>query len=215
MQDATPEQPTPPAKPEPTKLPEKLPSPKIAEDAEKVNKAMRLRIAGATWRVIAQELGMTEYGAACLVKRHVNKLRDETAEDAGMLKYFMHERLEAMYAAVLQRSGMGRVQQKRDAAGMLMVDANGQPVMEPVPVDLEAVDRMLKICDAESRLHGLDAPLRVQTLQIAADLRGFGEQVSLILLKHLPEESRPAVMREIRSLITRQSNQIEESGLPR
>jgi len=86
------------------------------------------------------------------------------------------------------------------------VDATGKPV--PQPVDVQAVDRILKAMDARARLLGLDAPTkhRLDVTQLNLAIAPLLERIIPLIPDHLVPEAHSA----IRELMERQ----EAASLP-
>lgn len=96
---------------------------------ERENKALDLRIAGASFRQIAVALDLSEGGAFKVVHRALAKLNEKNTKLAEDLRALEDARLNRLLVGIWNSA------------------ANG---------DLFAIDRALKISAALSRLHGLE-----------------------------------------------------------
>jgi hypothetical protein len=93
-----------------------------------------MRIGGASYRAIGEQLGITESGAAKAVKRAMKRIADEVKENAEQYRDLQLERLDKMLLAVWSDAIKG---------------------------SYGAVDRVLKIEYQRAKLLGLDAPTQV------------------------------------------------------
>lgn len=100
-----------------------------------------MRIAGATWRAIADALGYSSAGSAHKdVERARQQQLGELAENAEHLRWLELEHLDALRRKMWDVLGRG----------------DDEPAMR-------AVDRLLKISERRARLLGLDSPVLVES----------------------------------------------------
>lgn len=106
---------------------------KSIEVREKDRKALELRKAGASYELIAKQLGYADSsGAYKSVKRSMQSIISEPAEELRQVEY---ERLNQMLLSIWERVQLG---------------------------ELGAIDRALSIMDRIGRLYGLNAPQRTE-----------------------------------------------------
>tara|TARA_Y100000356_G_C11098024_1_gene202836 strand:+ start:156 stop:581 length:426 start_codon:yes stop_codon:yes gene_type:complete len=107
---------------------------KAIEIREKDRQALELRKAGASYELIAKQLGYADSsGAYKSVKRSMDKLVAEPAEELRAVEY---ERLNQILLVLWERVQTG---------------------------ELGAIDRALSVMDRISKLYGLDSPKRTET----------------------------------------------------
>lgn len=118
----------------------------LLETAKRRAFVLNLRRSGATYAAIAQA-ALKEFGADQLpngwdqryaykdVKRELEKLRDEIADDAGAVRTLELERIDRMLLGIWTRAAQG---------------------------DYSAIDRVLKLMKRRADLLGLDAPTRTE-----------------------------------------------------
>lgn len=139
----------------------------VAEHIERRTRAMELKSAGWTYQQISDELGYGNRGNAYKdIQKGLDVRRNDEGEMADRLRTVQDMRLEEMYKAVYPQ-----------AVGQTTRD--GQP-------NLRAVDTLLKIMERQSRLHGLDAPIK-QELAVTTNLDERVEE----LLKALGLDGTP------------------------
>lgn len=110
------------------------------ERAERKRNALELRLAGASYRDIAQAL---EVSPATALQDCKEALADIPAQQADEMRTVELSRLDRLQRAVWPRAIKG---------------------------DLQAVDRAIKIIDRRAKLFGLDAPQQVQITANDIDL---------------------------------------------
>ena len=111
-------------------------SSKAIEVREKDRKALELRKAGASYELIAKQLGYADSsGAYKSVKRSMQSIISEPAEELRAVEY---ERLNQMLLSIWERVQLG---------------------------ELGAIDRALSIMDRIGRLYGINAPQRTEVEQ--------------------------------------------------
>lgn len=113
-----------------------------AKTAERRRKAIAMRLGGADWDTIAERLGYASKGAAHTdVTRAMEKAAAETTRDADVLRHIELARLDRLQVAFWTRALAG----DQDAAGTV-----------------------LSIIDRRVRLQGLNAPVKVEGVSLAA-----------------------------------------------
>ena len=95
--------------------------------------ALELRRSGRSYSEIAQKLGISKSRAHELVRTGIDGARAQVAGSSDELLALELSRLDGLLAKVYPMAAQG---------------------------DLQAVDRVLKICERRARLLGLDAPTR-------------------------------------------------------
>lgn len=138
-----------------------------SKQAEKRAEAYRLRLRGLSLRAVAAELGVSHQTVSNWTRTEADALVLPLADE---LRKQQHERLEELRQAalaVLERQHVlvshGRVIREGEPE---IDEETGEAVIragagEPLPDDgpaLQAIDRLLKVEERLSRLHGLDAP---------------------------------------------------------
>jgi DNA-binding CsgD family transcriptional regulator len=138
----------------------RAPSGKFTDDpdvAERDNEAMRMRAAGKTYQEIAMKLGYASRGAArtqierayiARAKAPVEALREELTDQLEELVRRIAEVMDTRHLKVVNGSTVFNPE-----TGGLMEDDS--------PV-LAGADRWLKAIERMAKLHGLDAPQRIQ-----------------------------------------------------
>lgn len=104
--------------------------------AERRTKAVRLRISGASYQQIGDQLGVTDSAAHKLVKQAMEAKARDTAAAAEELRHLEDLKLDAMELAITRQVAAG---------------------------NLGAVDRQLRIMDRRAKLWGLDAPTKISS----------------------------------------------------
>ena len=102
--------------------------------AERIAKAVEMRKAGATYTLIATQLGYAdESGAFRAVNRALQALNDKLEEDLTEMKRLELERLDRLMMTIWTKATQGH---------------------------LASIDRVLRIMERRAKLLGLDAPLK-------------------------------------------------------
>ena len=131
--------------------------------------AMRLRMAGLSYRQIADRLGIQASDAARLIRAYLDHVDAELAETATQLRRLELERLDALFAAVWQPALDGDLQaidralaimKRRDElAGIALIRDNlGERIRvefawtTPAPVEAHNIDVPAATIDADARL---------------------------------------------------------------
>lgn len=154
-------------------------SPKTIEARHSVRraKAMALRVRGATYRQIGDELEMSEDGAAKLVRRELQRQRKESNENAEELRQVAHSRFEAMVRRLWTRA--------------MPVDSEGKP-LKP---DYDAMRQLVNVIAQDSKIMGYAAASKHQV-----DLGHLQGQIGIIvevIARVLPDEQLPKVYEAI------------------
>jgi hypothetical protein len=133
---------------------------RTVDGARRDAEACRLRVRGATFARIAEELGYADRRTAL---RGVERaLRESVTEPAESLRALELARLDAWLVeawAVMEREHV-TVQH-----GKVVCGADGEPLRDDGPV-LAAIDRLVKISERRSKLLGMDAPVRAEVVTI-------------------------------------------------
>lgn len=132
--------------------------------AERREKAVKMRMAGARWPEVVEALGYASTGAACTdVKRALEIARKDLAlavEDLREQELQRLDDLEATAREVLRRRHLlvqgGKVVRLEGEDG-----EPGEPYEDDAPT-LAAIDRLLKIGAQRAQLLGLNAPAKVE-----------------------------------------------------
>lgn len=120
-----------------------------AEVAQRRAAAIQLRISGATWQAIADELGYGSRQEACRdVGRALAEAREESADVAAEYRELELERLDALTRAAMEVLERKHVKAVGSGEYMELLDDDAPK--------LQAVDRLLKIAESRRRLLGLD-----------------------------------------------------------
>jgi len=107
---------------------------------ERERRAITLRMAGATYRQIGEELGVSGQAAWGSVDRALRRVAKHTNEDAEKLRRIELRRLEKLHLLVWK-------------------EALGKDTK--IKARYAAIDRCLKIAERRARLMGLDSPQAV------------------------------------------------------
>jgi hypothetical protein len=125
--------------------------------AERDNKAMRMRANGKTWQQIADALG---YGSRSAAQTQVQRAYANRAKpDVEALREAMSDQLEELVNRVAKV--MDTEHLKVNAGQVVFDPLTGNLMKDDAPV-LAAADRWLKVLERFARLHGLDAPQKIQ-----------------------------------------------------
>ncbi len=127
------------------------------EVAHREAEAMRLRARGRTFQEIADELGYANRAAAKnLIDRAYLKIRLPAAE---AYRVAMDEQLDELYSATMK---VMEAKHLKVVAGSVVFDPTTGGIMEDDRPVLDAVRAALAVLERRAKLHGLDAPTRVQ-----------------------------------------------------
>lgn len=129
-----------------------------AQVAERRARAIQLRIAGVPFATIATQLGYKTASAASQdVTRALASRRDELRDQADLLAALEAEKLDAL------ERGMWVIFRRRHilvSQGQVMKGEDGQPLLDDDPAT-RAAGVLLRAFDRRAKLHGLDAPTRL------------------------------------------------------
>lgn len=134
------------------------------EIAIRDNRALELRIAGASFAQVASALGVSKSTAHDMVQRALAADMSRVADQREEYRALQLARLERLAQSYWLPATRGREVEVavKDPLGVPKLDAAGQLVTEKVRVyDYAAADRLIKVMERQARLLGLDAPIRV------------------------------------------------------
>lgn len=152
---------------------------KRASVAERRTKAINMRMAGASYQEIADELGYNSRAAACQdITRALEANVAELAIPVEVLRETELQRLDLLWSeawAVLKREHVvvnaGKVVIDTRVEGVVTGDdgeaVEGQPLLDDAPV-LKAIGTLLKIQERRAKYLGLDAPTKVEAITVDA-----------------------------------------------
>lgn len=133
--------------------------------AERRSKAVDMRIAGASFKAIAEACGYKTASAAC---QDVGRaLEHAVAAQTRSVEVYREEELQRLDAlltkawAVLERAHV------TVSHGRIVKDDMDEPILDDSPV-LQAIDRVLKIQERKAKFLGLDAPQRHEVVTLDA-----------------------------------------------
>ena len=133
-------------------MPESKASPRKIAAAERLAKAVEMRKAGATYSLIATQLGYAdESGAFRAVHRALQALNEKIAEDLTEMKRLELERLDRLMVTLWPKATQGH---------------------------LASVDRVLRIMERRAKLLGLDAPTKGEH-KVSATFQATEEPMTL------------------------------------
>ncbi len=140
--------------------------------SERDLRIFKMRCAGIGHAEIARRFSMSTASVGSSIRRQLEKLNSEALAAYPEVLRMELERLDS-----LQNNIWPQTQHRKH------VDENGTEIMlEP---DLKAVDRVLAIMSARSRLVGLER----QSLSMQIDVTSTGEQIKATLAGAIPKES--------------------------
>lgn len=143
--------------------------------ADRRDKAISLRAAGFSFSKIGKALGVSKQAAYKMVMKEVRAQRLETAEKATELRQIAHVRIETLINRLY-----------------LQAMPNPGPDGKVPPMDLQAVDRLIRLMVFHARLMGYEEPQRLQV-----DINEVRVQMGFVIeriTKVIPEESAPRVL---------------------
>ncbi len=147
-----------------------------AEAAQRRARVVQLRTAGATFEQIGRELGITDSRAHQLYADALARTVKVATDEHRDLEERRLDRLQVAAEAVL------RARHVVIQGGKVILDEHGRPYTDHAAT-LNAINTLLRIGESRRRLHGLDAPTRVDasiTLRVAWDRASPEERMSLI-----------------------------------
>lgn len=116
------------------------------KSAERRRRAVALRIAGASFEQIGEQLGITRQSAHALVVNALDEIAKQTAESAEQLRQMELQRLDALQASLWPDAMRG---------------------------DEQKVDRVIKIMARRAALMGLDAPTKQEVQQTLTHVEAY------------------------------------------
>ncbi|GGN39554.1 hypothetical protein FHR83_006693 [Actinoplanes campanulatus] len=137
---------------------------KRADTAQRRRQAIDMRMAGASYQRIADQLGYTSRGAAC--QDITRALEQAVAEQIISAEAYREEELQRLDALLAEAWAVLKREHLTVSHGKVVYDdTTGQPILDDGPT-LAAIDRILKIQERRSKYLGLDAPTRVEAITI-------------------------------------------------
>ena len=112
--------------------------------AQRRIQSLQLRTAGFSYRQIGAQLGVSEAQAHRDVHRELGKLAEKTEGHAREYRQLELERVDALMAPLWPRA-RGRRVTNPDTG-----------VVEDIPPDLKAMDRLMRLMERRAKLLGLD-----------------------------------------------------------
>ena len=144
-------------------------------------RAIQMRIAGATFTDIGKALGITKSRAHALVRSELADMAANRADSRESLRTLMGERYNAILKRLWMDSGLVR---RQDGSTDLRVDV---------------VDRILRVMDSMVKLHGVEAVTQAE--EEALVLRASGSRLAMLMMKFVPEEQREAMVKELERVL--------------
>jgi hypothetical protein len=139
---------------------------KRADTAQRRKRAIDMRMAGASFQKIADELGYTTRGAAC--QDVTRALEAAVVEQTRSVEAYREEELQRLDALMVEAWAILKREHVTVSHGKLIYDdRTGQPLLDDGPT-LSAIDRILKIQERRAKFLGLDAPQRHEVVSIDA-----------------------------------------------
>jgi hypothetical protein len=148
--------------------------------AQRRAQAVDMRIAGNSFRTIADKLGYKTASAAC---QDISRaLEQAVAEQTRSVEAYREEELQRLDALMVEAWTILKKDHVTVSHGKLIYDdRTGEPLLDDGPT-LQAIDRILKIQERRAKMLGLDAPMKVEAItidsldqaiaQLAAELEG-------------------------------------------
>jgi hypothetical protein len=134
-----------------------------AATAKRRNAAIAMRLAGATYDQIADDLGYASRSAAFVdITRALEINLAEQRRTTDLFRQEELQRLDALWARawmVLERHHV------TVSHGRIVCGDDGDPLLDDGPV-LAAIDRLLKIQERRSKFLGLDAPTKHEVVSM-------------------------------------------------
>lgn len=125
-----------------------------------------MRLTGASFDAIAQELGYNSRGAAC---QDISRaLEAHVAEQTRSVEAYREEELQRLDLLLAEAwTVLKRAHVTVSHGRVIRDDETGEPLLDDGPV-LQAIDRVLKIQERRAKFLGLDAPTKVEAITIDA-----------------------------------------------
>lgn len=121
---------------------------------ERDHKAYELRLRGASYRQIAQQLGVSASTAHTSVQRALRRVSRQFALNHQDELQLELDRLDSLIRSLWALTVPRRVETGE-------YDADGDPITVEVPPSMDAIDRVLKVMAQRSKLLGLDAGQKI------------------------------------------------------
>lgn len=150
-------------------------------------RAIQMRIAGATFTDIGKALGITKSRAHALVRSELADMAANRADSRESLRTLMGERYNAILKRLWMESGVVR---RQDGSTDLRVDV---------------IDRILRVMESMTRLHGVEAVTQAE--EEALVLRASGSRLAMLMMKFVPEEQRDAMVKELERVLAEKEAQ--------
>jgi hypothetical protein len=138
---------------------------KRADTAQRRKQAIDMRMAGASYQQIADDLGYTTRGAAC--QDVTRALETAVVEQARSVEAYREEELQRLDLLLTEAWAVLQRQHVTVSHGRIVRDEMDQPILDDGPT-LSAIDRILKIQERRAKFLGLDAPQRHEVVSIDA-----------------------------------------------
>lgn len=138
---------------------------KRADTAQRRRQAIDMRMAGASFQKIADDLGYTSRGAAC--QDITRALETAVVEQTQSVEAYREEELQRLDALLAEAWTILKRNHITVSHGRIVYGEDGLPILDDGPT-LSAIDRILKIQERRAKLLGLDAPTKVEAITVDA-----------------------------------------------
>tara|TARA_R110000787_G_scaffold114837_1_gene224662 strand:- start:50 stop:595 length:546 start_codon:yes stop_codon:yes gene_type:complete len=144
-------------------------------------RALEMRVQGASYRAIAQTLGVSHQLIEKDVKTVLGKMAEANKDSADELRVLMTERYERVLMR-LYPLAIGKPERTDQVTGV---------VTEAVPPSLGAVDRVLRLLENVAQIHGLNSvaitgadggPVSVSIAELAEEAWGHYDNLEIVEL---------------------------------
>lgn len=153
-----------------------------AEREDRRNKAIQLRIAGATFLDIGKAMGISRQRAQAIVQTELAQMASTRSDSREALRTLTGERYSAILKRLWMDSGMVRRQ-------------NGNADLR-----LDVVDRVMRVMDSMVKLHGIEAITQAEEESLV--LRNSGSRLAMLMMRFVPEEQREQMMTELEKVLS-------------
>lgn len=131
--------------------------------AERRAKAVDMRMAGTSYKTIAEALGYKTASAAC---QDVSRaLEQAVADQTRSVEAYREEELQRLDLLLVEAWTILKRAHITVSHGRIVKDDYDEPILDDGPT-LQAIDRILKIQERRSKFLGLDAPTKVEAITI-------------------------------------------------
>jgi len=134
------------------------------DKAERNRKAMRLRAQGWSLQRIVDESGLGFTDRAHVLKQVNSAYRQDAAPDIEAYRETMDSQLDNLVDRITK---VMETRHLKVNAGQVVFNPESGGLLEDDAPILAAADRILKVLERRAKLHGLDAPTKVQA-QVAS-----------------------------------------------